>query len=183
MLPLVVFCPAQYGYPNVSLALNATGRPILYACSWPAYYESSGMFNQTEWGLLSEYCNYWRNYDDINDDFDSIADIIEWWGNHQDTIAPISGPGHWNDPDMVSHTTTRIHRLFLAAWFGILRSSRHLRVCCVVLFRCCAAISLSLCMSAEFSSPCGHCGPRRCTCPSTCVRWTPPPPPSCRTKK
>lgn len=98
---LHLLCASQYGYPNMSLALNATGRPILYACSWPAYYESSGMFNQTEWDLLSKYCNYWRNYDDINDDWSSVADIIEWWGNHQDVIAPISGPGHWNDPDMV----------------------------------------------------------------------------------
>jgi len=81
--------------------LNATGRPILYACSWPAYYQGAGRFNQTEWSLLMEYCNYWRNYDDINDNWDSVSDIIEWWGTHQDTIAPISGPGHWNDPDMV----------------------------------------------------------------------------------
>lgn len=85
----------------MSLALNATGRPILYACSWPAYYQGSGLFNQTEWNLLSEYCNYWRNYNDINDDWDSVSDIIEWWGNNQNTIAPIAGPGHWNDPDMV----------------------------------------------------------------------------------
>ena len=92
---------SRYGYPNVSLALNKTGRPMLYACSWPAYYESSGMFNMTEWSLLQQYCNYWRNYDDINDDWASITSIIEWWSTHQSTIAPISGPGHWNDPDMV----------------------------------------------------------------------------------
>jgi alpha-N-acetylgalactosaminidase len=91
----------KYGYPNVSLALNSTGRPMLYACSWPAYYESSGKFNQTEWDLLSKYCNYWRNFDDINDDWESIVSIIEWWGEHQSVIAPIHGPGHFNDPDMV----------------------------------------------------------------------------------
>jgi len=91
----------KYGYPNFSLALNATGRPILFACSWPACYESSGRFNETEWNLLQQYCNYWRNYDDINDDWNSVADIIEWWGNNQAVIAPVSGPGHWNDPDMV----------------------------------------------------------------------------------
>jgi len=69
--------------------------------SWPAYYESSGRFNKTEWNLLQQYCNYWRNYDDINDDWDSVTDIIEWWGNNQNVIANVSGPGHWNDPDMV----------------------------------------------------------------------------------
>ena len=25
------------GYPLMSKALNATGRPIAYSCSWPAY--------------------------------------------------------------------------------------------------------------------------------------------------
>ena len=95
----------------MSLALNATGRPILYACSWPAYYQSSGLFNQTEWDLLSKYCNYWRNYNDIDDDWDSITDIIEWWGNNQDTIAPIAGPGHWNDPDMVNTTQQAQRRM------------------------------------------------------------------------
>ena len=97
---------SQYGYPNMSLALNATGRPILYACSWPAYYQGAGLFNVTEWELLSKYCNYWRNYNDINDDWASVADIVEWWANHQDAIAPIAGPGHWNDPDMVTSSTT-----------------------------------------------------------------------------
>ena len=91
----------KYGYPNVSLALNATGRPMLYACSWPAYYQGSGLLNQTEWDLLMRYCNYWRNYNDINDDWGSITDIIDWWGDNQNVIAPVSGPGHFNDPDMV----------------------------------------------------------------------------------
>ena len=50
---------------------------------------------------MRRLCRAGRNYDDINDDWDSVAGIIEWWGNHQDVIAPISGPGHWNDPDMV----------------------------------------------------------------------------------
>jgi len=89
------------GYPEMSRALNATGRPILYACSWPAYWQSAGRFNETQWNLLQQFCNYWRNYNDINDDWDSIVDIIEWWGDNQGVIAPIAGPGHWNDPDMV----------------------------------------------------------------------------------
>lgn len=25
------------GYPQMERALNATGRPIVYSCSWPAY--------------------------------------------------------------------------------------------------------------------------------------------------
>jgi len=90
-----------YGYPNMSLALNATGRPIMYACSWPAYWESSGRLNQTDFARIAQYCNYWRNYDDINDNWDSVADIIEWWGNNQELISVHSGPGGFNDPDMI----------------------------------------------------------------------------------
>ena len=29
------------GYENVSKYLNATGRPILFSCSWPTYYTVS----------------------------------------------------------------------------------------------------------------------------------------------
>ena len=27
----------QSGYPNMTHALNATGRPIVFSCSWPVY--------------------------------------------------------------------------------------------------------------------------------------------------
>ena len=27
----------ETGYPNMTKALNATGRPIVFSCSWPAY--------------------------------------------------------------------------------------------------------------------------------------------------
>lgn len=27
--------------------------------------------------------------------------IIDYYGNNQDVIVPIAGPGHWNDPDML----------------------------------------------------------------------------------
>ncbi len=30
------------GYPAMSRALNKTGRPILYSCSWPAYVKQVG---------------------------------------------------------------------------------------------------------------------------------------------
>ena len=28
------------GYPNMTKALNATGRPIVFSCSWPAYIKN-----------------------------------------------------------------------------------------------------------------------------------------------
>ena len=43
----------------------------------------------------------WRNFDDIQDSWQSVASVIDYYGDNQDTIIPNAGPGHWNDPDMV----------------------------------------------------------------------------------
>jgi hypothetical protein len=26
---------------------------------------------------------------------------MDYYGDNQDTLIPVAGPGHWNDPDMV----------------------------------------------------------------------------------
>ena len=56
-------------YPELSRALNATGRPIVYSCSWPAYLDPDyGEANDAEvLKELAEICNLWRNWDDIQD--------------------------------------------------------------------------------------------------------------------
>ena len=54
--------------------------------------------NYTE---LGEICNLWRNYGDIQDSWDDVVDIIEWYATHQDVLIPAAGPGRWNDPDMI----------------------------------------------------------------------------------
>ncbi len=33
----------ETGYPEMSKALNATGRPIVFSCSWPAYIKYVSM--------------------------------------------------------------------------------------------------------------------------------------------
>ena len=30
------------GYPEMTMALNKTGRPIVFSCSWPDYERASG---------------------------------------------------------------------------------------------------------------------------------------------
>ena len=57
---------------------------------------------QPNYSKISENCNLWRNYGDISDSWDSVLGIIEHYASVQDTIQPFAGPGHWNDPDMVS---------------------------------------------------------------------------------
>ncbi|XP_006011833.1 alpha-N-acetylgalactosaminidase-like [Latimeria chalumnae] len=87
------------GYPKMKAALNATGRPIAYSCSWPAY--DGGLPPEVNYTLLGEICNLWRNYGDIQDSWDSVMKIIEWYGDNQDVLQPAAGPGKWNDPDML----------------------------------------------------------------------------------
>uniref|UniRef100_A0A674EBS1 Alpha-galactosidase n=1 Tax=Salmo trutta TaxID=8032 RepID=A0A674EBS1_SALTR len=85
----------QKGYPLMSKALNATGRPIGYSCSWPAY--RGGLLPSVNYTLLGEICNLWRNYDDIQDSWDSVQEITDWFFDNQEILQP----GRWNDPDMV----------------------------------------------------------------------------------
>ena len=49
-------------------ALEASGREIVYSCSWPAYIgsdESVKPFGT----FIMDGCNLWRNWDDIQCDW------------------------------------------------------------------------------------------------------------------
>ncbi|XP_063842284.1 alpha-N-acetylgalactosaminidase-like [Scylla paramamosain] len=46
-------------------------------------------------------CNLWRNFDDIQDSWESVQRIIDYYGDNQDEIVANAGLGHWNDPDML----------------------------------------------------------------------------------
>ncbi|XP_075234701.1 alpha-N-acetylgalactosaminidase-like isoform X2 [Lycorma delicatula] len=87
------------GYPEFGRHLNETGRKIVYSCSWPAYQEDVDILPDYE--KIAENCNLWRNYDDIQDSYDSVVSIVQHFGKMQDIYAPVAGPGHWNDPDML----------------------------------------------------------------------------------
>lgn len=68
---------------------------------------------------LGEICNLWRNYGDIQDSWDSVLNIIDWFFNNQDVISLAAGPGRWNDPDMVSSSqsqTTQRQYLRTDSW-------------------------------------------------------------------
>ncbi|XP_062931601.1 alpha-N-acetylgalactosaminidase-like [Cynocephalus volans] len=87
------------GYPKMSAALNATGRPIVFSCSWPAF--EGGLPPRVNYTLLANICNLWRNYFDIRDYWWSVLSILDWYVNHQDILQEVAGPGHWNDPDVL----------------------------------------------------------------------------------
>ena len=108
--------PAYYGM--VSGLLNATERPILFSCSYPAYLQGNTFINYT---YAAEICNGWRLYDDIQDNWGSVEGIINFWGQHQEELAPAAGPGHQNDPDMIlvgdtALATPAAARTQLAIW-------------------------------------------------------------------
>ena len=51
------------GYPAMALSLNLTQRPIIFSCSWPDYERMAGI--APNYQRVAEYCNLWRNFDDI----------------------------------------------------------------------------------------------------------------------
>ena len=85
----------------MSKALNDTGRPFIYSCSWPAY--QGGLPPEVNYTLLGQICNLWRNYGDIQDSWDDVVDIATWWGDHADVLVPAAGPGISNVFSRNSH--------------------------------------------------------------------------------
>ncbi|XP_049876961.1 alpha-N-acetylgalactosaminidase-like isoform X4 [Pectinophora gossypiella] len=86
-------------YPEFGRKLNASGRPIVFSCSWPAYQESYNI-KKPNYTSIAETCNLWRVLGDIEDSWAVLSNVIDWYGHNQDRIAPNAGPGQWNDPDM-----------------------------------------------------------------------------------
>jgi len=88
------------GYPAAGAALQATGRDIVYSCSWPAYLgnnETSKPFLD----MIDAGCNLWRNWDDIECSWGSLSSIIDHWGDYALPLQATAGPGHWHDMDML----------------------------------------------------------------------------------
>ncbi|PRC93398.1 glycoside hydrolase family 27 protein [Solimicrobium silvestre] len=87
---------AKSSYETMSDALRATGRPIVLSiCEW-------GLNKPWQWG--TNIGNLWRTTDDIYDHWEGkktfehgVMDILDL----QVGLESFSGPGHWNDPDML----------------------------------------------------------------------------------
>lgn len=77
-------------YGRMRDALAASGRPIVFSlCNW-------GHFEPWLWGPAIG--NLWRTTDDIQDTWKSLLNIADSNNLH----AAAAGPGHWNDPDMLT---------------------------------------------------------------------------------
>ncbi len=71
---------------------------------------------QPNYTAITSTCNIWRNFDDIQDSWSSVASVIDYYGDNQDVIIANAGPGHWNDPDMVTQRTN--HDQFVVLELG-----------------------------------------------------------------
>jgi alpha-galactosidase len=87
---------ARSSYETMSDALRASGRPIVFSiCEW-------GFNKPWLWGATIG--NLWRTTEDIYDHWEgsqgyqhSVLSILD----QQVGLESFSGPGHWNDPDML----------------------------------------------------------------------------------
>ena len=68
--------------------LNKTGRPMVYSCSWPAYQ----IGQNPNYTAISEHCNLWRNFDDIEDSWASLLSIIDFYGDDKGSLKSV-----WKD--------------------------------------------------------------------------------------
>ena len=99
----------QAAYQKMGGALQATGRPIVYGlCQY-------GRAHVEQWGPQVGG-NLWRTTDDIRDNYESMTKI----GFAQSALASASGPGHWNDPDMLEvgngHMSDEEYRTHFSLW-------------------------------------------------------------------
>ncbi|MGN6639566.1 MAG: glycoside hydrolase family 27 protein, partial [Mucilaginibacter sp.] len=91
---------AQEAYKTMSLALKASGRPIVFSlCEWGSH---------RPWLWAKEDGQLWRTTGDIGPGFAEDIKRDGWRAlcvlnilDRQDSIRQYAGPGHWNDPDML----------------------------------------------------------------------------------
>jgi alpha-galactosidase len=82
-------------------ALRATGRPIVYSINSNSFHAPTG--DKYNWG---EVADLWRTTEDLLDIWQNgnTNSYPMGVGNVLDVTAPLAaqtGPGHWNDPDML----------------------------------------------------------------------------------
>ncbi|HKN52746.1 MAG TPA: alpha-galactosidase, partial [Amycolatopsis sp.] len=101
--------PAIERYTKMGDAIKKTGRSMIYAlCEW-------GENQPWLWGRDAG-AELWRTTGDISDNWTSMTGILD----KQVPIVGFSGPGGWNDPDMLEvgngHMTTAEYQSHFALW-------------------------------------------------------------------
>ena len=96
-------------YPLVSRLLNASGREVMFYCSWPV-----GTSHTCGWPLQyqlrSKHCTAMKQYHDVQDNWDSIETIVEYWSRgsmlcHRDALGRCSPDNFDPPPNVTQHLT------------------------------------------------------------------------------
>ncbi len=93
----------QQAYQQMSQALVATGRPIVFSASAPAYFQYGPNW-QSVIGWTSTLSNLWREGADTALGQQSAAQkwsAIAYNYSYNVGLGRYAGPGHWNDPDFL----------------------------------------------------------------------------------
>ena len=56
---------------------------------------------QPDYKKLAEISNMGRNGPDMFDSWDSVMDVVNFYGKNEGHFAELAGPGYFNDPDEV----------------------------------------------------------------------------------
>lgn len=114
-------------------------KPIYLMCEWPFYINrhhapkasTSGL---VDYQLVQDKCNAWRYYEDVEDSWQSVLNVIDFSTNIQDTILNFHKPGAWFDPDQLvignfglSVSQARAQMAIWCAWSAPLYMSNDLR--------------------------------------------------------
>jgi alpha-galactosidase len=88
-------------YQTFSAALVATGRPIVFSDSMPAYFQGTPDWDTTI-SDASQVANLWREGADVvlgqgSDKWSSLS----YNYSYNVGLGRYAGPGHWNDPDFL----------------------------------------------------------------------------------
>ncbi|KAI7690125.1 Alpha-N-acetylgalactosaminidase [Sarcoptes scabiei] len=80
-------------------ALEKQDHKIAFCCEWPSYL-SSRIIEDVEFESIKQNCNYWRNYEDVVDSYESLQRIIFFYATHNNLYIKFNGG--WFDPDMLT---------------------------------------------------------------------------------
>ena len=95
---------SRTAYTQMSQAMLATGRPMVFSVSAPAYFTSSAALWHSVIAWSAQVGNLWREGADIAlsiypGKWNSILKNYRY--NVADPIADLQSPGRWNDPDFL----------------------------------------------------------------------------------
>ena len=87
----------EQAYARMGAALEASGRDIVYSCSWPAYINASE--SEKPYGqMIMDGCNLWRNWPDIQcspppSGKGAVLQILDSFGDSSAVLVPWTGHG------------------------------------------------------------------------------------------